>query len=122
MVPAGAKAGSLVILRVPESSCIASWSESYVGGAAGYAPTSGERPDHGVPDEAFVQAPSSMEAGDTFQMFARGRPLEVTIPEGAGGGATMRVQLPRAASTEDEPVWEQVDSTDREMRGLPNLL
>ena len=70
MVPAGAKAGSLVILRVPESSCIESWSESHVGGAVGYAPTSGERPDLGAPDEAFVQAPSSMEAGDTFQVRA----------------------------------------------------
>ena len=70
MVPAGAKAGSLVILRVPESSCIESWSESHVGGAVGYAPTSGERPDLGGPDEAFVQAPSSMEAGDTFQVRA----------------------------------------------------
>ena len=70
MVPAGAKAGSLVILRVPESSCIESWSESHVGGAVGYAPTSGERPDVGAPDEAFVQAPSSMVAGDTFQVRA----------------------------------------------------
>ena len=81
MLPEGAKAGSLVILRVPESSCIESWSESHVGGALGYAPSSGERPDHGSPDEAFVQAPSSMRAGDTFQMFVRGRPLEVTTPE-----------------------------------------
>ena len=40
-LPEGAKAGSLVILRVPEAACIASWSEAYVGGAVGYAPGCG---------------------------------------------------------------------------------
>ena len=112
MVPAGAKAGSLVMLRVPEASCIASWSESELGGAAGYAPTSGERPNLGAPDEAFVQAPSAMKEGDTFQMFVRGVPLEVTIPEGAGGGATMRVQLPPAA-----PAAEESDEESEESEG-----
>ena len=101
MVPAGAKAGSLVILRVPESSCIESWSESHVGEAVGYAPTSGERPDLGEPDEAFVQAPSSMEAGDTFQVRApHTRPYAARARTGAGRGTGS--SLPRMVVFEAE--------------------
>lgn len=47
-----------------------------------------------------------------LQMFVRGRPLEVTIPEGAGGGATMRIRLPRAASTEESAELEEPEGPD----------
>ena len=43
---------------------------------------------------------------------ARGRPLEVTIPEGAGGGATMRIRLPRAATTEESAELEEPEGPD----------
>ena len=49
---------------------------------------------------AIVAEPKTLRPGDTFQMFVRGNPVEFTVPEGAGGGATIRVHLPPDASAE----------------------
>lgn len=55
---------------------------------------------------------TSLLSPPPIQMFVRGRPLEVTIPEGAGGGATMRIRLPRAATTEESAELEEPEGPD----------
>ena len=89
-MPGDARVGTLVMLKVPEYACIASWSSG-----SGRQQRSG-----GATDEVFVRVPKTLRPGDSFQMFVRGNPVEFTVPEGAGGGATIRVHLPPDASAE----------------------
>ena len=95
MVPSDARVGTLVMLKVPESACVASWSSSSSSSSSssGGAPTKG-----GARDEVFVQVPRGLRSGDVIQMFVRGTPVEFTVPEGAGGGATVLMQMPDAGS------------------------
>lgn len=86
-VPDEAATGTLVRLAVPEAACASAWSVD-AGEDAEYEE---HRPRYGGSDNMFVRVPLGMSEGEAFYYFFEGRPTELIVPGGAGGGAVLRL-------------------------------
>ena len=87
LVPDEAPTGTLVRLAVSEAACAAAWSVD-AGEDADYQE---HRPRYGDSDNRFVRVPLGMSSGERFYYFFEGKPTELVVPEGAGGGAVLRL-------------------------------
>ena len=86
-VPDEAPTGTLVRLAVPEAACAAAWSVD----AGEDAESHEHRPRYGDSDNRFVRVPLGMSSGERFSYFFEGKPTELVVPLGAGGGAVLRL-------------------------------
>jgi|EP00908_Phaeocystis_cordata_P025065 hypothetical protein len=106
-LPDGLKAGSVVDMKVEDTVLVETWSEKRIWSKKQRRwRTKRTTPDR-LSDEdedededgpvapRFLRVPDGLKPGDTFRAFAGGKRFDITVPEGAGGGAVM--QMPAAA-------------------------
>ena len=91
-MPKEGQTGMLVALSVPQTASVQVW-QGTVDSPRRMHP--GKAGGSGTEEDAFVRVPRGLKGGEKFHFFRDGRPFELMVPEGAGGGAVIR--LPKSS-------------------------